>query len=218
LGTKRARAAASLAGLLTLMATQSALAQEGPERDEDWATVTTVTAVSAAGIQLLMPRIFYSDPEVTVGWKARWHVSVLAPVMTQFGLTMLNEYGLKESFEGPRPGCEGIGEPGCATYGMMSTHSYAAGAALGHGVGVFLFDTLTWSGGRFHGGAFAANVGAPLVLGAVTMVGRGAGNWETTEQILAGGGAGLALGFLTGMTYSLMQRPACGYSGAMICW
>ena len=29
-----------------------------------------------------MPRVFYADPEVTVGWKARWHVSVLAPIVT----------------------------------------------------------------------------------------------------------------------------------------
>lgn len=196
---------------------QTAVAQEAPERDKTWETVTGVTVGIGAGSQLLMPRIFYRDPEVTVGWRARWHVSVLAPIMTQVGLTVMNERLLKDGFEGPRPDCDGIGTPGCATYGMMSTHSYAAGAALGHGVSVFLFDTIKYSG-KFHGGAFVGDVAVPLVAGITTFIGRGVGNWEDGKQILAGGGAGLATGFLTGMTYALMQRPACGYSGAMICW
>ena len=64
--------------------------------------------VASAGTQLLMPRVFYSDPEVTVGWKARWHVSVLAPVMTLTALAVLNEHALKDSFEGFRPGCNAL--------------------------------------------------------------------------------------------------------------
>ena len=34
-------------------------------------------ALSSTGLVMIMPRVFYSDPEVTAGWKARWHVSVL---------------------------------------------------------------------------------------------------------------------------------------------
>ena len=59
-----------------------------PERSLGWNRATNIMALSAVGLQLLMPRIFYSDPEVTVGWKARWHVSVLAPTMTLFAISM----------------------------------------------------------------------------------------------------------------------------------
>lgn len=197
----------------------AAVATTGPSRDSTWNTVTNVTVIAATATSVLMPRIFYSDPEVTVGWKTRWHLSVLAPVMTQMGLTMLNEYQLKDAFKGARPGCgDNLGSPGCTSYGMMSSHAYAGFAALGHGAAVFLFDTTKYSGGRINGGALAGHVVAPFVLGLITAIGRSAGNWETSGQIIAGGAAGLGLGFLTGMTYSLMQRPACGYSGALICW
>ena len=190
-----------------------------PSRSDDWDKVTTVTAVAAGLSSVLMPRVFYANPEVTEGWKGRWHVSVLAPVMTQVGLTLLNEYKLKDGFQGPRPGCpDELGSSGCTTYGMMSTHSYFAFQSLGHGAAVFLFDTTKHSAGRFNGGAFAGHVATPLVLSVITGIGRGVGDWETGGQIFAGGAAGLGLGFLTGMTYALMQRPMCGYSGALICW
>ncbi|MBN2194433.1 MAG: hypothetical protein JW751_16570 [Polyangiaceae bacterium] len=182
--------------------------------------MTSVTAVASLASAVLVPRLSYSDPEVTVGWKARWHVSALAPVMTQVALTMLNEYKLKDAFKEPRPGCpdeDGTG-PDCADFGMMSSHTYAAFSALGHGAAVFIFDTAKHSGGRFHGGAFAGEIVTPLVLGLITGIGRGVGDWETGGQVLAGGAAGLGLGFLTGMTYALMQRPMCGYSGALVCW
>src|SRR5512145_1907007 len=85
----------------------------GAEPDETWDAVTGATAVTAVATSVLMPRIAYSNPEVTVGWKARWHVSVLAPVMTQVGLTLLNEYKLKDAFKDPRPGCpKELGGPG----------------------------------------------------------------------------------------------------------
>lgn len=191
-----------------------------PERSVPWETVTGITMGAAAATQLLMPRIFYSDPEVTVGWKARWHVSVLAPVMTLTGLVLLNEGALKNVFQGDRPGCDATnaGLPNCDSYGMLSTHSMAAFAALGHGGAVFLFDTTKWSDGRFNGWGFAGNVAVPFVLAGVTAIGRGVGNWETTGQILLGGVTGLGLGFLSGMTYALMQRPECGYTGNLICW
>ena len=91
-------------------------------------------------------------------------------------------------------------------------------SALGNGIGVFIFDTFKWSDGRLNGYSLAANIVAPLLLGGVTALGRGLGNWETGGQIVLGGVAGLGIGFLTGMTYSLMQRPECGYTGSLICW
>ena len=75
--------------LLVLAVSSPAGAQTSPppNRDQGWGTATAVTVGAAGAVQLLMPRIFYSDPESTVGWKARWHVSQLAPVMT---LTVLS--------------------------------------------------------------------------------------------------------------------------------
>ena len=219
----RWRAAASLAALTLLAAGGDANAQAVspvPDRDVPWQTVTGITMVAAGATQLLMPRIFYADPEVTVGWKARFHVSVLAPVMTLTVLTALNESALKNTFQGRRPDCDQTndGLSHCDSYGMLSSHSFASFAALGHGGAVFLTDWTKWSDGRFNGYSFAGNVVLPLLLAGTTAIGRGLGNWETTGQILAGGGAGLAIGFLSGLTYSLMQRPECGYSGSMICW
>jgi hypothetical protein len=175
---------------------------------------------AAAAIQLVMPRVFYSDPEATVGWKARWHISQLAPVMTLAALTMANEFALKDALADPRPGCDSTNQGGahCDTYGMLSTHAFGAGAALGHGAGVWLVDTLKWSDGRFNAGAFVGDVALPAVLAGVTMVGRGAGNWETGTQIAAGGIAGLVIGFGAGAAYALLQRPECGYSGSLFCW
>jgi hypothetical protein len=179
-----------------------------------------VTVGAAAAIELLMPRVFFSDPEATVGWKARWHVSQLAPVATLTVLAFANEYALKQALKDPRPGCDDTnqGGPGCESYGMLSTHAFGAGAALGHGAAVWLFDMTKWSDGRFNAGSFVGNLALPAILGTVTVVGRGAGNWETGGQIAAGGLTGLALGFLTGTMYSLMARPECGYTGNLICW
>jgi hypothetical protein len=191
-----------------------------PERSDSWNTATNILVVSSAAFQLVMPRVFYSDPEVTVGWKARWHVSVLAPIMTIATVSLFNEYHLKNGFESFRPGCDetnqGLG--GCSSYGMFSTHSFAAFAALGHGTGVFLSDTLKWSNGNFNAGALFGEVGVPLVLGIITAVGRSAGNFETGGQIWGSAGIGFGFGLGTGLLYALMQRPECGYSGSLICW
>ena len=211
-----------LPGLFVLATAETSHAQVRPvpDRDKGWQTVTTVTMVAGAATELLMPRIFYADPEVTVGWKARWHVSVLAPVMTLTVLTALNEYALKDAFKGQRPGCDETnqGLVHCDTFGMLSTHTFAGFSALGHGVGVFFIDTTKWSDGRINGYSILGNMATPLVLAVITGVGRGVGNFETGAQIVAGGAAGLGLGFLSGMTYALMQRPECGYTGNLICW
>jgi hypothetical protein len=210
----------AVAALLTCFSyAPSARAQsEKPERDSGWKTATTITAVSAGGLALLMPRVFYSDPEVTVGWKARYHVSVLAPVMTFSALSLANEVFFKDLFEGDRPDCSDTTTPGCTSYGMLSTHSFFAFSAFGNGTGVFLADTFKWSDGRFHGGAFVGQVGVPLVLSVITAVGRTAGNWESGGHVWGSAGIGFATGIGTGLLYALLQRPECGYTGKLICW
>jgi hypothetical protein len=208
--------------LFVLLVASPARAQTSPppNRDQGWGTATTATMVTAGAVQLLMPRIFYSDPETTVGWKARWHVSQLAPVMTLATLAVVNEYALKTALSDPRPGCDAsnAGGPGCETFGGPSTHAFAATSAFGHGTAVWLFDMLKWSDGRFNAGSFVGNVAVPLILAGVTDVGRGVGNWESTGQVVEGSLLGLGFGFLVGMTYSLMARPECGYTGNLICW
>jgi hypothetical protein len=229
-GTLRLRAI-KLVGLglaaaaAALASPQAAQAQDMPKpdthRSQGWKDATNILTLSSLGVQLLMPRVFYSDPEVTVGWKARWHVSVLAPSMTLIATGLINEQFLKDSFKGMRPGCDDksfgtIAE--CNDYGMLSTHSYLAGSALGHGLGVFLVDTIKWSGGRLNGGSLAMNVGVPAVLGVITTVGRSAGNWETGAQSFGSAGIGLAIGLGLGALYASAQRPECGYGGDLICW
>ena len=211
--------------LLVLSATSPARAQAAapspvPNRDQGWGTATSITVGAAGAIGLLMPRIFYSDPESTVGWKARWHVSQLAPVMTLTVITLASEYLVKPAVKDPRPGCDSSNTPGqnCETYGSPSTHALGAFSALGQGTAVWLFDMTKWSDGRFNAGSFIGNVAAPLVLAGITDVGRAAGNWETGKQIVIGSVVGAAVGFFSGMAYSLMARPECGYTGSMICW
>ncbi|MEZ4229542.1 MAG: hypothetical protein R3B89_10270 [Polyangiaceae bacterium] len=217
----RKRLALGLAAAVSLTAgSASAQVTPPPSRDDTWGTVSTITAVGALATEAVMPRIFYSDPEVTVGWKARWHVSALAPVLTLTSLTLFNEFALKDGFEAYRPGCDesNQGGPNCQSFGSPSSHSFAAFSGLGHGAAVFLFDTTKWSNGRFNGGSFAGHVVVPAVFSVITAIGRGAGDFNSADQILIGGGMGLGAGFLTGMTYALMARPECGYSGAMVCW
>ncbi len=198
----------------------SAAAQTAPERSEGWSTATNVMTLSALGIELVFPRVFYSDPEVVVGWKARWHVSVLAPTMTIATVALFNEQSLKKEIGGYRPGCGETtqGGPGCTSYGMLSTQSFAASAAFGQGLGTFVVDTLKWSGGQFNFGAFAANSAIPGILAIITTAGRGAGNWETPAQAWSSAGIGLLTGFGLGALYATMQRPECGYTGNLICW
>lgn len=198
----------------------AAVAQESSARDAGWGDASTVTAIAAGAGALLMPRVYYSSPEATVGWKARWHVSVLAPVMTQATLALANETSFKGAFADPRPGCTatGPGRTNCETFGLFSTQSYAATAALGQGAAIFLVDTLKYSGGRFHFGSFAGHVLFPLVMSGVTVGGRLAGNHESAGQVFGSLGVGILSGALMGVMYSFMQEPECGYSGNLICW
>ncbi len=215
-------------GAALLLSTGRAQAQgmmptPAPERDAGWNTATKVMALSSAGLVMIMPRIFYSDPEVTAGWKARWHLSVLAPSMTLAAVTLLNEVALKDSFKAYRPGCDETNSvPGgpCYSdpYGMFSSYSFLAFSALGQGTGIFLSDTLKWSNGHVNGGALAGHVVAPLILSVLTAVGRTSGNWESGGQVWGSAGLGFGAGLGMGVMYALLQRPECGYSGGMICW
>jgi len=198
-------AAVLLAALLTF---SPAHAQT---RDGGWDDASTGTAIAAAATSVLMPRVFYSNPEATVGWKARWHVSALAPALSTVAIGFLNEATLKPAFADPSP-CVGCG------FGLLSTQAYVATAAVGQGVGVFLLDTLKYSGGNFHFGSFAGQVLVPLALAGVTAGGRIASNEESPEQVLGSAGVGLASGLVFGLVYGAMQAPNCGYSGDLICW
>ena len=193
-----------------------------PQRSQTWDTVSAVSVGVGLGSQLLMPRLYYAESETTIGWKPRWHVSVLAPLMTAVAATLLTEYAIKPSIEGRRPGCDDTnqGGPGCSTYGAPSTHSMAAFSAFGHGTGVFLVDTLKWNDGRFHAGAFVGDMVVPLLAAVLAAVGRVASNpdYESGGQVMAGAGVGLGVGLLSGIAYSVLQRPECGYAGGMVCW
>jgi hypothetical protein len=199
---------------------QNAMPSPDPERSSGWNSATKIMALSSAGLVMIMPRVFYSDPEVTAGWKARWHLSVLAPTMTLAAFTLLNEVSLKDSFKSYRPGCDETNPfaPGCESYGMLSSYSFLAFSSFGQGTGIFLVDTLKWSNGHLNGGALAGNVAAPLILSVLTAVGRSSGNWETGGQVWGSAGLGFGAGLGMGVLYALLQRPECGYSGGMICW
>lgn len=176
-------------------------------------------ALSGAALQVLMPRVFFSDPEVTVGWKARWHVSVLAPSMTLLALNLVNEAYLKDEFASLRPDCENDTKYySCREYGMFSTQSMLAFSAFGQGTGVFLVDTIKWSHGQFNFGGFMGNVGVPLILAVLTAVGRTTGNWESAGQVWTSAAVGAGVGLGMGAIYAIAQRPECGYSGGLLCW
>ncbi|MGH7434526.1 MAG: hypothetical protein ACRENE_02545 [Polyangiaceae bacterium] len=194
----------------------TASAEAPPSRDGGWNTATNVLAVSSLAAGALMPRVFFSDPEVTAGWKARWHLSVLAPIMTLTSLALANEVSLKGAFAAPRPGCQDSGP--CDGYGLFSTPAFAASSALGNGVAVFLVDTLKWSSGNVGVGGLFGEVILPLVLAPITIIGRTAGNWESGGQAWSSGGVGLLSGLVTGFVYATLQRPECGYTGSLVCW
>lgn len=205
-------------------------------RDTNWETVSHVTMVAGVAIVSLMPRVYYNDPEATVGWKGRWHVSMLAPAMTLVGITMLVEGPIKNAIKSPRPGC-GVDAalfpfPGsnCETFGGPSTHAFASWGATGAGLGIFLVDTLKYSGARFHAGAFVGNVALPVTLSVLTSVARGLEIGFATDgvtpiqahenvgQIVAGGLTGLLSGAILGVGYALLQKPNCGYGNNIFCW
>jgi hypothetical protein len=220
----RARAwiASSLAALAMWPSVAAAQSLPPPARSDAWNTVSTVSMIVGMTTQLAMPRIYYSDTEVTVGEKARWHVSVLGSTMTLVMLSFVNEYAIKPDIVSYRPGCgpSNIGVAGCTTYGMPSTHTFTAFSALGHGAAVAVVDALKWSDGRFNAGAIVGDVALPLVAAGLTYAGRVAGtpSFEHGDQALVGAAVGLVAGLAIGGMYALAQRPECPYGSGLICW
>ncbi len=202
------------------------------DRDNNWATVSHVTTGIGAGVVTLMPRVYYSSPAATVGWKARWHFSALAPVMTFTTLSFLVEGPIKNAIKSPRPGCTveqtlaRLPDTGCETFGGPSTHAFVAWGATGYGLGVFLVDTLKYSDFNFNIGSFVGNVFVPLAGSIVTSVARSQvgggtpdiGGHENAGQVLAGALPGVAVGAVLGVAYSFLQEPDCGYGNYLFCW
>ena len=198
-------------------------------RSSTWGTVTDVSVATGGGVVALMPRVYYSDPESTVGWKGRWHVSSLMPAMTMTTLTFLVDGPIRKSIESTRPGCTleqtkaALPGSNCESFGGPSTHAFASWGAMGTGLGIFLMDTLKHSDGRFNLPAFVGNVFVPLSAAVVTSVGRSASpddarSYEKPGQIAAGAVSGLLTGLLVGTTYAWLQRPSCGYGDSIVCW
>jgi hypothetical protein len=228
------------AGFLSIFSTallipREAAAQVPPvaaiaPRDSTMTTMSNVTMAIGVGVVTLMPRIYYNDPEATVGWKARWHVSVLAPALSLTALTLLVDRPIRNLIASPRPGCtadetsQALPGSECETYGMPSTQSFAAWGATGAGTAIFLVDTLKYSQAKFHAGAFVGNVAVPLVLSVLTSVGRGVATQqntfpaETPMQVVVGSLSGFVTGALLGVGYTFLQRPNCGYGNSVICW
>jgi hypothetical protein len=221
------------AGLLStttaLLAPREALADPSPQRDANWGVLSNVTMLLGAATVTLMPRVYYSDPEATVGWKGRFHISVLAPAMTMTAFTWLLDTQVREAIQSPRPGCEH--DPpqvfplsaSCASFGGPSTQAYASWGATGAGTGIFLVDTLKYSKGRLNVPSLLLDVILPLSLSVVTSMGRvvGPGNAEAYEdpgQVAAGALTGFASGLVLGGAYALLQRPACPYGNSIYCW
>jgi hypothetical protein len=193
-----------------------------PQRSAAWETVSNVSAVVGMGSQVLMPRIYWSDTEVTIGQKARWHFSVLAPTMFLLTAALFNELVVHDAITSYRPGCgpSNVGVEGCTSFGMPSSHTFVAFSSLGHGTGVFLIDSLKWSNGHISVGAIAGDIGLPLIASGLTFAGRVAGSpsIEHGDQAAVGGLIGLGFGLLAGGAYALLQRPECPYGAGIICW
>ncbi len=225
------RATGVLTGALCLTLTAGqAQAQVPPfaERDSNWDAVSTISMVVGVSTVTLMPRVYYSSPDATVGWKARWHVSVLAPAMTMTALTWLVDQPISDAIESPRDGCTldetraQIDGSGCEKFGSPSTHAFAAWSAMGAGLGIFLVDTFKYSDGEVHAGPIIGDIAVPFAAAMLASVARSADGSgigpESTGQVFAGAIPGLVSGAVVGLTYALLQEPDCGYGGSLFCW
>jgi hypothetical protein len=222
-------ATATLATTLLPREAHAAAVPPAAERNTDWEIVSTISMVIGVATPSLMPRVYYSDPEATVGWKARWHVSVLAPIFTLTASTLLIDIPLHNLIEGTRPGCSveeteaGFDGSNCESYAMPSSHAFAAWSAFGAGTGIWVADTFIHSDDKFNAGSFIGNVAVPLTAAIMTTVARGVGPgtaepYETPEQLLVGFGAGTLIGFGIGIAYGILAVPNCGYGDDVICW
>jgi hypothetical protein len=228
-------AAAAFLGSVSvaLLTPREAAAQSGiqpdAKRDENWGTVSNITMAVGATTVFLMPRVYYSDPEATVGWKGRWHFSALAPAMTLTVATLFIDTPIRNAVESPRPGCT-VGETriayqdsGCESFGGPSTQAFASWSATGAGHGIFLVDTLKYSDGRFSVPAFIGNFAVPLTASIITSIGRSvepgdALAYEDVGQNFAGLLPGFFSGLLVGIAYGMWQPPNCGYGDKIFCW
>ena len=223
-----------VAALTTTLAPTEASAQTGAtaplvERDTAWGTVSTVSMLIGVGTVSLMPRVYYSSPDATVGWKARWHVSALAPIMTMTAATLMMDGPVRDAIQSPRPGCTvdqtlaQLPDSGCETFGGPSSHAYASWGAFGAGTSIFLVDTFNYSDSELSVPSLIGNVIVPFGAAIMTSVSRsavggGEQGHEDTGQVVAGAATGLISGALVGLTYSIMQEPDCGYGGYIFCW
>lgn len=229
----------------TFLAPREAAAQtEVPPivyRDTNWETVSNVFLAVGTASVFLTPRVYYNDPQATVGWKGRWHWSMFAPAMTMLAVTTLTEIPIKASLESARPGCTVeetiVRFPGsnCETFGGPSSHALASWGATGMGTGIFLVDTLKHSDGRFNLPAFIGNIGLPLVSSIFVSIARSVDidndantegistpitlqPFENTGQVVAGSLTGFATGLTLGFAYAMLQKPSCPYGNSLICW
>ncbi len=219
----------ALAGAASpLLGAREAHAQAIPpaaERDENWEAVSTVSLLIGVGTATFMPRVYYNDPEATVGWKARYHFSQLGVAAALTSATILVDGPIKNLAEGTRPGCtveeSESGFPGsnCESYGMPSTHSFAAWSTHGAGLAIWIIDAWVYSE-RVNVGSLIPNVVVTGAAATLTSVARGVGTepYEDAAQIGIGVAAGMVTGFLTGLAYSLLQEPNCGYGNDVVCW
>lgn len=233
MGIRKTIAAACFGSLFAaLFAPREAAAQTIPpfaERDTNWDAVSNMTTVMSASTVFLMPRLYYSDPEATVGWKGRWHVSSFAPTMTMTALTLFVDGPIRNAIKSNRPGCTteqtkaALVGSGCESYGGPSTQAFASFGATGTGLGIFLVDTFKYSDGRFSVPSFIGNLAVPLTLSVVTAIGRtvepgSAVGFESPGQVVAGALPGFFGGMLIGFTYAMLQKPSCGYGNNVFCW
>lgn len=209
-------------GVSTIVASASAQTAPSPvpDRSDGWNTATSVFAAVSWASVLATPRYTYADADVTVGFKPRWHVSVLAPTMTLATLAFVNRDFLQKEIGGFRPGCDDSnrGVAGCERRGMPSTHALVSFSALGQGAGIFLVDTFKWNHGKLAPVSLVGHVLLPLVSSSLVLAGRIAGDHETTPQVLVGAGAGLGLGLGMGVVYAIFQRPECRFGAGIVCW
>jgi len=197
-------------------------------RDNNWDVVSNVTLGIGVGTVALMPRVYYSSPDATVGWKARYHISSLAPAMTLTGLTLLVDGPIRNAMQAPKQGCSvedttaQLPDSGCESFGGPSTHAFASWSATGAGIGTFLVDTIKYSNGHFNIPSFVGNVGVPVAASFMTSIARSADGSglgpEDTKQVLQGALPGFAIGALIGVGYAMLQEPDCGYGNYLVCW
>ncbi len=199
------------------------------ERDPNWDAVSSISMMIGVGSVALMPRVYYSSPDATVGWKARWHVSSLVPTLGLTGLTLLVDGPIRNAIQSPKEGCtldDTLQRPpdgdGCESFGGPSTHAFASWGATGAGMGIFLVDMFEYSDGDFNVPSMLGNVALPLTASIMSSVsrsadGRGIGP-EGTGQVVAGALPGFAVGMLLGVGYAMLQEPDCGYGGYIFCW